>query len=79
MNRYVSAFLMIFLLSACGGGTPSPEVSRAHTPYPSGMGYEEFRNHSFNDGADMRAVQKRFLLLDRDNNGVLSSSEFSGF
>lgn len=80
MRKTAPVFLMVLLIAACGGGGPSaPEVSRAHTPYPSGMSYDEFRSHAFNDGTDMNAVQKRFLLLDRDNNGVLSPSEFSGY
>ncbi|PZO77776.1 MAG: hypothetical protein DI626_12215 [Micavibrio aeruginosavorus] len=78
MKKLPHALLLVFLLAGCGGGSTAPEVSRAHTPYPSGMSYEEFRNHEFNSGTGMSAVQKRFLLLDRDNNGVLSSSEFSG-
>ncbi len=72
--------LAVFLLSACGGSNgPAPEVSRAAVPHPVGMSYEQFSAHEFNAGADSRAVQKRFLLLDRDNNGVLSANEFGDY
>lgn len=72
--------LTVFLLSACGGASvPAPEVSRAVVPHPVGMSYEQFKSHGFNAGASSNAVQKRFLLLDRDNNGVLSANEFGGY
>ncbi len=68
-------------LSACGGGeiSPSrPNVSKAEIPVASGMTYEQFKSHPFNHGADMAAVQKRFILLDRNHNGRLSADEFNG-
>ncbi len=73
-----AAFFALFL-SACGGGDIAREVSRAgDTAYPQGMNYAQFRNHSINEG-DGLAAQKRFLLLDRNNDGILSASEFNGY
>lgn len=65
------------LLSACGDGdaTKRPEVSYRDAAPLSGMTYGDFRRHE--DGAgDMDAAQKRFLTLDRDNNGRLTPDEF---
>lgn len=80
MMRNTASLFFVLILSACGASdTGSPrEVSRADTPMPQGLTYEQFRGHSFNNNADMGVVQKRFILLDRDHNGVLSENEFSG-
>lgn len=71
------AILTVFLLSACGGG-PTREVSRAGDYTPSGMTYDEFRNHPKND-SDSLAAQKRFITLDRNNDGRLSEAERGNF
>jgi len=77
-----ATIVLALLLSACAGDASTPRaVSRANDgAHPAGMTYEQFSNHGMNAGArDSAMVQKRFLLLDRDNNGVLSSSEFSDY
>ncbi len=67
------------MLSACGGTeekiTARPEVSYAQIQPASGMTYEEFRQHEEWGQGDMRDAQKRFLVLDRDNNGRLTPDE----
>jgi hypothetical protein len=71
---------IVLVLSACGGSEkPAPEVSRRDHPISQGMTYQQFRNHEINTDSDMKAAQKRFLILDRDNNGILSPSEFNGY
>lgn len=77
MKKFFIPF--VFLLSACGGGEVAPskkhDISYAAIQPASGMTYPEFRaSHAFGAG-DMRDAQKRFLMLDRDNNGRLSADE----
>ena len=43
-----------------------------------GMTYQDLRDHDVNEG-DVWAAQKRFLVLDRNNDGRLSPSEFNGY
>ncbi len=71
-------FPLIFLLTltACGSVESAREVSRAGDYQPQGMTYAQFRNHMGDE--DSLAAQKRFLALDRDNNGVLSPMERGG-
>jgi len=77
--KKIVTLLAALTLTACGGEAPAPEISRRDMPEsPQGMGYEQFRNHSMNAGSEMGAIQKRFILLDRDNNGVLTEDEFGG-
>lgn len=71
--------LPLFLLSACGSDevvvTKREDVSYADIQPAAGLTYSEFRNgHAFGAG-EMHAAQKRFILLDRDNNGRLSEDE----
>ena len=42
------------------------------------MSYHDFRDHHINEG-DQWAAQKRFLILDRNNDGKLSPGEFNGY
>lgn len=66
------------LLAACGGAeTDRPKVSRAGDPVVQGMTYAQFRDRYARD--DLQTVQKRFITLDRDNNGVLAQGEYSGY
>ncbi len=77
--RKVLPIITVAILSACSADvetSPRPAVSRAGDPVVQGMSYEEFKGHSMNNGSDMSVVQKRFILLDRDHNGVLSANEF---
>lgn len=71
--------LLLFLLSACGGGgeTAAPKVSRAGDHVVQGISYNQFRDRYRGD--DLKTVQKRFIMLDRDNNGALSESEYNGY
>lgn len=74
--------ITLLLLSACGAeqkAVSARQVSRVEPAAASGLTYREFRIHEFNEGSDMKDVQKRFLSLDRDNNGLLTPNEFSGF
>jgi hypothetical protein len=73
-----AAFTALLFLSACGGtDTDAPKVSRAGDYVLQGMSYTEFRSRY--SGDDMKSVQKRFIMLDRDNNGVLTAHEYSGY
>lgn len=72
MKRFL--ILPVLCLSACGGNADSPEVSRAHMPEAQGMTYRQFREHT--GGGE--AAQKRFLMLDRDNNGRIAPHEMGG-
>lgn len=80
MTRKIFVFLPVLFLAACSGDTATkrPDVSRADMTPASGMNYEAFRRHEAGTG-DLRAAQKRFIMLDRNNNGVLSNEEFSGY
>lgn len=70
---------MVLLLSACGGGAEHAEVSRVSDIEPAaGLNYQQFRNHSMNEDGDALAAQKRFIRLDRNNNGRLEQSEIGG-
>lgn len=79
MKTKAALVIVVLALSACGGTAKAPEISRVDVPHPVGMDYNQFRNHDFNKGADSSVIQKRFLLLDRDHNGVLSSNEFGDY
>jgi hypothetical protein len=76
MKRLI--LLLPLCLMACGGGTienKRPDVSRAAPSQTSGMTYPEFRHHPMNRESDYLAAQKRFMALDRNNDGRLSSHE----
>ncbi len=77
MKKFV-LFASLFL-TACGSTEPAREVSRADMPPVSGMKYQDFKNHDWNKGGSSIEAQKRFIKLDRDNNGVLSQNEMSGY
>lgn len=83
MHRVFLLAILIGSLAACGGRevdvSAERMVSRVEPAAAPGLTYSAFRVHPFNDGSEMRAVQKRFLTLDRDNNGLLTQDEFSGF
>lgn len=79
--KVFSALLAVLLLSACGSTeqqAEAPKVSRVEPAAGGGMTYYEFRDHDINEG-DTWAAQKRFLILDRNNDGKLSPSEFNGY
>lgn len=80
MMRKIAVFIPLLFAAACGGGTsvPPAKVSRADMTPAQGMTYEQFRRHEAGTG-DLHAAQKRFIMLDRNNNGVLSQDEFSGY
>lgn len=65
---------------ACGSTEQAAEqkVSRMEPAAGEGMTYHEFRDHAVNQG-DNWAAQKRFLILDRNNDGKLSPHEFNGY
>ena len=73
--------LAVLLLAGCGGTedkiTSRPAVSYADIQPAAGMNYEEFRKHGDWGQGDIAAAHKRFLILDRDNNGVISLDEAS--
>lgn len=79
MRKTIAAIITLFLLSACGGteevAQSRPDVSYADIQPAAGMTYPEFRKHK-GGSDDMLAAQKRFMILDRDNNGRLSPDEF---
>ena len=74
------AFLPVLILIACGSTeqAAAPKVSRVEPAAGEGMTYHEFRDHDVNEG-DTWAAQKRFLILDRNNDGKLSPLEFNGY
>lgn len=79
MKKYL--VLPLLFLSACGSDEVIVEkradVSYADIQPAAGLTYREFRDtHEFGAG-DMHAAQKRFLILDRDNNGRLSEDELA--
>ena len=80
--RRLFLLLPLVLLSACGGTeeiAARPEVSYADIQPAAGMTYQDFRTlHEWGEG-DMRAAQKRVIMLDRNNNGGLSSDELGGY
>ena len=81
MNTRFMILLSVVLLSACGSSieeAAAPKVSRVEPVAGGGMSYPEFREHEINDG-DTFAAQKRFIILDRNNDGHLSPAEFNGY
>lgn len=81
--RKIRIFIVLaaLTLAACSGSmeeAAAPEVSRVQPAAGGGMTYQEFRDHDINEG-DKWAAQKRFLILDRNNDGRLSPSEFNGY
>ena len=74
-----AAVLCFLVLAACGTDeAAAPKISRMEPAAGGGMTYPEFRDHDVNEG-DAFAAQKRFLILDRNNDGRLSPSEFNGY
>lgn len=70
--------LALLLLAGCGETekiSARPEISYADIQPASGMTYQEFRQHETWGQGDMRDAHKRFLMLDRDNNGRLTQDE----
>lgn len=78
--KKLNIVLFVLFLSACGSTeqAEAPKVSRVEPAAGAGMTYHEFRDHHINEG-DTWAAQKRFLILDRNNDGKLSPSEFNGY
>lgn len=79
--KKAAALAVVLMLAACGGTADeaaAPKVSRVEPAAGGGMSYPEFRDHAVNEG-DMFAAQKRFIILDRNNDGLLSPSEFNGY
>ncbi len=77
--KHVLAVSAVILLSACGSDdTPPPRISPASggDPRPTGMTYREY---SSVHGDGSLESQKRFLMLDRNNNGHLSEEELGNF
>lgn len=80
--RYLVLFAAVFLAS-CGSDevtvSKRPEVSYQNVEPAAGMTYGDFRKHEVLGAGDMRDAQKRFITLDRDNNGSLSKHELGGY
>lgn len=77
--RRVLAALAVLLLAACGSDdTPPPRISPASggDPVPQGMSYREY---SARHGDGSLESQKRFLMMDRNNNGHLSPDEMGNY
>ncbi len=75
----VFAALAVLLLAACGSDeTAPPRISPAAggDPRPTGMTYREY---SATHGDGSLESQKRFLMLDRNNNGHLSDDELGNY
>jgi Ca2+-binding EF-hand superfamily protein len=77
--KLFTVFLLSLFLVGCGSDEVVVEkradVSYAELTPAAGMTYREFReSHEFGEG-DMHMAQKRFLMLDRNNNGSLSQDE----
>ena len=79
MRKFIALVPLLFI-AACGSTeqAEAPKVSRVEPAAGAGMTYHEFRDHHINEG-DTWAAQKRFLILDRNNDGKLSPSEFNGY
>lgn len=69
----------VLFLAACAADTPSPKISRAEDAPVPALSYGEFRALAIHDGDDLSLVQKRFIMLDRDNNGRLTQNEYSAY
>jgi hypothetical protein len=79
--RFLVCIAALFL-SACGGNETlqkRSEVSYQDIQPAAGMTYGEFRQHEVLGAGDMMTAQKRFIMLDRDNNGSLSEQERGGY
>ena len=80
--RFLVLLAVVFVTS-CGSDevtvSKRPEVSYQNVEPAAGMTYGEFRRHEILGAGDMRDAQKRFMLLDRDNNGSLSQHELGGY
>lgn len=79
--RFLITFFTL-ILSACGSDDVIVEkradVSYADIQPAAGMTYPEYRQHEIWGQGDMLTAQKRFMILDRDNNGRLSDDELGG-
>ncbi len=69
----------VLFLAACAGDTPSPRISRASPEPVPAINYTQFRALAAHNGDDLGLIQKRFIMLDRDNNGMLTQNEYSGY
>ncbi len=79
--RRLFGFAAIALLTACSGTediAKRPDVSYHDIQPAAGMTYPEFRRHETWGQGDMSAAQKRFITLDRNNDGRLSDHELGG-
>lgn len=80
--KYLLPVFMFLFLAACGNDAAKVQPRAGGlTPMPDmadGLTYAQFRNMPANADDDMMMVQKRFLSLDRDNNGLLTSNEYHG-
>lgn len=70
---------MILFLSACGSDdvqlSKRPDVSYSRVEPAAGMTYKEYRQHETWGQGDVITAQRRFLMLDRNNDGRLSEDE----
>lgn len=75
-------FVSCLFLSACGSDEVVVEkradISYAAVEPAAGMTYSEFREHETWGQGDMHEAQKRFIILDRNNDGRLSDEELGG-
>ncbi len=80
--KFLLPVFVFFFLTACGNDAASVQPQAGGlTPMPDmadGMTYAQFRNMPANADDDMMMVQKRFLSLDHDNNGLLTFNEYHG-
>ncbi len=94
MRRLVLTPALFLMLAACAGNEPVQSTRTGIQGAPGGLSYNEYRAHvrsqaqsghgwsqdvlSKNYSDSTGDIQKRFLALDRDNNGRLSPAELSG-
>lgn len=77
--KYAFALALTVILTACGSDdvqvSKRPDVSYSRVEPAAGMTYKEYRQHETWGQGDVIAAQRRFLILDRNNDGRLSEEE----
>lgn len=77
--RFALILPALLVLASCGADevtvSKRPDVSYARVEPAAGMTYKEYRQHETWGQGDVIAAQRRFLMLDRNNDGRLTEDE----